>query len=37
MFADLQILPVAVFAGMIVCFATVMLFVTLTDRDSAKG
>ena len=36
MFADLQILPVAVFTGMIVCFSAVMLFVTLTDRDPVR-
>ena len=36
MLADLQILPVAVFAGMIVCFSAVMLLATLTDRDPAK-
>ena len=36
MLADLQILPVAVFAGVIVCFSAVMLFVTLTDRDPVR-
>jgi hypothetical protein len=37
MLADFQILPVAVFTGMILSFATVVLSVTLMDRDPTKS
>ena len=34
--SDLSILPVAIFIGMMVAFALVMLFVTVTDKDPVQ-
>jgi|GEM_PF-2288449 hypothetical protein len=35
--SDLSILPVTIFAGMMVSFMLVMLFVVLTDRDTRQS
>ncbi|RDV02838.1 hypothetical protein DXH95_12985 [Sphingorhabdus pulchriflava] len=35
--SDLSIFPVAVFSGMVLSFAVIMLFAVLTDRDPSKS
>jgi hypothetical protein len=35
--SDLSIFPVAIFSGMVLSFAVIMLFAVLTDKDPSKG
>ncbi len=35
--SDLSIFPVAIFSGMVLSFAAIMLFAVLTDKDPSKS
>jgi hypothetical protein len=35
--SDLSIFPVAIFTGMVLSFAVIMLFAVLTDKDPSNG
>ena len=35
--SDLSIFPLAIFSGMVLSFAVIMLFAVLTDKDSRKS